>query len=51
MLKLEDFKIKEIKTLDSIKGGVQQCLYTTHQVTTFLGWVINTDSWGDISND
>lgn len=50
MLKLEDFKIKEIETLGSIKGG-GDCLYTTHQVTTFLGWVIKTDSWGDISPD
>ena len=50
MLKLEDFKIKEIETLDSIKGG-QDCLYMTHEYVNFLGWIIETDSHGDISRD
>lgn len=50
MLKLEDFKVKEIKTLDSIKGG-GDCLYSTTVVTRFLGWVIATDTIGDISPD
>lgn len=51
MLKLEDFKIKEIETLDSIKGGKGDCLYTTHHFVNFLGWVIETDTSGDISPD
>ncbi|WP_343610338.1 hypothetical protein [Chryseobacterium oranimense] len=50
MLKLEDFKIKEIETLDSIKGG-GDCLYTTHETVNFLGWIIETGTKGDISPD
>lgn len=50
MLKLEDFKIKEIETLSSIKGG-GDCLFVTHHVTKFLGWVIKTDTSGDITPD
>ncbi|MDR4951961.1 hypothetical protein REB14_07240 [Chryseobacterium sp. ES2] len=51
MLKLEDFKIKEIETLDSIKGGKGDCLYTTHETVNFLGWIIETGTKGDISPD
>ena len=50
MLKLEDFKINEIETLASIKGG-GDCLYLTNSYTKFLGWVIKTDTYGDISPD
>jgi len=50
MLKLEDFKIKEIETLDSIKGG-RDCLFMTHEYVNFLGWIIETDSYGDIRPD
>ena len=50
MLKLEDFKIKEIKTLNSIKGG-KDCLYLTHEYVNFLGWIIETGTKGDISPD
>jgi hypothetical protein len=50
MLKLEDFKIKEIETLDSITGG-KDCLFTTHEYVNFLGWIIETDSYGDIRPD
>jgi len=53
MLKLEDFKIKEIETLDSIKGGMasQDCLFLTHHYVNFLGWLIETGTSGDIQPD
>ncbi len=53
MLKLEDFKIKEIETLDSIKGGkvAGDCLETTHHYVNFLGWIIETGTSGDIHPD
>ncbi|SEB94771.1 hypothetical protein SAMN04489761_2064 [Tenacibaculum sp. MAR_2009_124] len=56
MLKLEDFKIKEIETLETIKGGNNypvrhECLYNTHEYVNFLGWLIETGSHGDISED
>lgn len=51
MLKLEDFKIKEIETLDSIKGGNIPCLDLTHHFVNFLGWIIETGTSGDIHPD
>lgn len=54
MLKLEDFKIKEIETLETITGGSvppQQCLDTTHEYVNFLGFLIETGTTGDIHDD
>ncbi|WP_408042467.1 hypothetical protein [Tenacibaculum litopenaei] len=55
MLKLEDFKIKEIETLDTIKGGEmgrpRQCAEMTHSYVNFLGWIVKTKSVGDIHDD
>lgn len=50
MLKLEDFKIKEIETLETITGG-GQCAEMTNEFVKFLGWVIQTGSHGDIHDD
>lgn len=55
MLKLDDFKVKEIETLETTTGGgyepVQQCLDLTHKHVRFLGWIIRTDTIGDIHDD
>ncbi|WP_299108281.1 hypothetical protein [uncultured Tenacibaculum sp.] len=55
MLKLEDFKIKEIETLETIKGGdmgrPRQCLEMCHTYVRFLGWIIKQESHGDIHDD
>jgi hypothetical protein len=50
MLKLEDFRVKEIETLDAITGG-HQCLDVTHEYVNFLGWIIETGTRGDIHDD
>lgn len=50
MLKLEDFKIKEIETLETITGG-HQCAEMTTESVNFLGWIIETGSHGDIHDD
>lgn len=48
MLKLEDFKIKEIETLDRITGGYPgPSIWGTTTYVNFLGWVIETGSQGD----
>ncbi len=48
MLKLEDFKIKEIKTLEAITGGkVVDSIWTTKTVVNFLGWVLPIGEQGD----
>lgn len=54
MLKLEDFKIKEIETLGTITGGEappQQCLDMTYDTVNFLGFIIRTGERGDIHDD
>jgi len=47
MLKLEDFKIKEIETLESITGGGESSIWSTRQYTVFLGWIIEGEPKGD----
>jgi hypothetical protein len=54
MLKLEDFKINEIETLETIIGGdfpIQQCLDMTYRYKSFLGWVYESGSGGDIHDE
>ena len=55
MLKLEDFKVKEIETLDKITGGdgfpPPQCLDMTYRYKSFLGFVYESGSGGDIHDD
>lgn len=50
MLKLEDFKIKEIETLETITGG-HQCAEMTKEYRYFLGWIIEVGEHGDIHDD
>ncbi len=54
MLKLEDFKIKEIETLATITGGqvpARQCLDLSYDTVNFLGFIIKTNERGDIHDD
>jgi len=53
MIKLEDFKIYEIETLETIKGGrlPHQCLDVTNDTVNFLGWIVTTGTHGDIHDD
>jgi len=47
MLKLEDFKIKEIETLETITGGAGASIWSTRQYTNFMGWIIEGEPKGD----
>lgn len=57
MLKLEDFKIKEIETLETITGGTEwpkpkrQCAEMTKEYVNFIGWIVETGEHGDIHDD
>lgn len=47
MLKLEDFKIKEIKTLEKITGGAEDTIWPTHTPIRIIGIFVGTSSKGD----
>ena len=47
MLKLEDFRIKEIETLETITGGGGGSIWSTGQYVNFPGWVIAMEPKGD----
>ena len=51
MLKLEDFKIKEIETLEAVTGGGHSSIWSTKEVVNFLGWIIEVGEKGDSCRD
>lgn len=50
MLKLEDFKIHELETLELINGGGQTHV-NTNTYRMFLGYPVPTGSRGDVVDD